>query len=135
MTKDQVNIVMLIDDNATDRFIHKKLLDIYSIGTSILEFEGGRSALDFLRKEAGKPDELPDLILLDISMPEMNGFDFLKHLERLFDGFAKKPLVFMLSSTDDEGDHRRARKNPLVQKMLKKPFSPETLIKAIGEIG
>lgn len=133
MTKDQVDRIMLVDDNATDRFIHKKLLAIYSIGKSVDEFESGRSALDSLKENKANPDLLPDLILLDVLMPEMNGFDFLVHLEHNFEELAKKPLVFMLSSTDDEQDLRRARKSPIVQRMLRKPFSPEALIKALSE--
>ena len=134
MRKDEVNKVMLIDDNSTDRFIHTKLLGIYSIGNEILEFERGKAALDYLRQEKDNPENLPDVILLDVLMPEMNGFDFLVYLEQMYDELAKEPAIFMLSSTDDEQDLRRARKSKIVQRMLRKPFSPEALIKALGDL-
>lgn len=134
MKLEQVNLVMLIDDSQTDRFIHKKLLEIYKIGKEVLEEVGARDALNYLSENSDNPEKLPDVILLDVLMPEMNGFDFLNHFEKIYDGMAKQPLVYMLSSTDDEGDLKRARNISLVQKMLRKPFSPETLINAISEL-
>lgn len=133
MRLEDVKNIMLIDDNPTDRFIHNKLLTIYKIGTDISEYPSGRSALDFFKENKTNADALPDVILLDVLMPEMSGFDFLIHLETLEEELIKKPLVFMLSSTDDEGDIRKARTIPLVKRMLRKPFSPEALLKAISE--
>lgn len=134
MTKEDIKTIMLVDDNPTDRFIHTKLLNIYSIGENILEFQSGRLALDYISQNKETPDSLPDLILLDVLMPEMNGFDFLIHFENLHDDLPKQPLVYMLSSTDDELDLRRARHSKVVQKMLRKPFSPEALIHSISEL-
>lgn len=134
MRPEDVNRVMLIDDNATDRFIHKKLLTIYKIGSSIIEFSSGRGALDFFRENKANSEKLPDIILLDVLMPEMSGFDFLIHLESMDEDLARKPVVYMLSSTDDESDLRKARNISMVKRMLRKPFSPEALIKAISEL-
>lgn len=134
MTKDEVNKVMLIDDNTTDRFIHSKLLEIYSIGKEVLEFESGADALKFLKEHKENSEELPDVILLDVLMPEMSGFDFLVYLEQIFGDLAKKPALFMLSSTDDESDLKKAHRSQIVQRMLRKPFSPDALVKALGEL-
>jgi len=133
MTQEDIKTVMLIDDNATDRFIHRKLLHIYKIGGEVLEQGSGRSALEYLREFKDDESQLPDLLLLDVLMPGMNGFDFLIHLETFYDELGKKPVIFMLSSTDDERDLRRARNSNLVRKMLRKPFSPEALLKALPE--
>ncbi len=134
MTKDQVNRVMLIDDNSTDRFIHTKLLDIYDIGKEVSEFDSGAEALKFLKEKKSNPEELPDVILLDVLMPEMSGFDFLVYLEQFYSELAKKPALFMLSSTDDEQDLKKAHRSEIVQRMLRKPFSPDALVKALGEL-
>ena len=134
MTKEDIKQVMLVDDNPTDRFIHTKLLNIYSIGEKTVEFPAGKEALQFFKENKQNADALPDLLLLDVLMPEMNGFDFLIHFENIYEDLVKKPLVFMLSSTDDELDLRRARNNKLVQKMLRKPFSPDALTNALSEL-
>ncbi len=125
-----VDMVMIIDDNPTDRFVHKKLLEIHKISDSIMEFESGKAALQYLKSTESKAD-FPDIILLDIMMPEMDGFDFMVHFGNLQDRFPKIPLVFMLSSTDDEKDIQRVRNNPLVKKMLRKPFSPDSFKKIL----
>lgn len=134
MNLEDLQHVMLVDDNATDRFIHKKLLSIYKIGSSIYEFSSGKAALEYFRENKSDTDKLPDLILLDVLMPEMGGFDFLFHLESMEDDLAKKPIVYMLSSTDDETDLRQSRSLPMVKRMLRKPFAPEALIKALSEL-
>lgn len=134
MTKDQVHKVMLIDDNSTDRFIHTKLLEIYSIGQEVLEFGSGAEALKFLKENKSSAETLPDVVLLDVLMPEMSGFDFLVYLEQIYGDLAKKPALFMLSSTDDEQDLQKAHRSAIVQRMLRKPFSPDALVKALGEL-
>ena len=134
MKLEDVERIMLIDDNATDRFIHRKLLSIYKIGNTIMEFSSGKSALDFFRQNKANSDKLPTLVLLDVLMPEMSGFDFLIHLESMEEDLSVKPVIYMLSSTDDESDIRKSRAIPMVRRMLRKPFSPEALIKAISEL-
>ena len=126
-----LGIVMIIDDNPTDRFVHRKLLEIHKIADNIIEFESGKAALQHL-KAVETESELPDVILLDIMMPEMDGFDFLVHFANLKDRFDKVPDIYMLSSTDDEKDIQRVRNNPLVRKMLRKPFSPDSFKKLLS---
>ncbi|AEV34485.1 CheY-like receiver domain-containing protein [Owenweeksia hongkongensis DSM 17368] len=134
MNLEEVNLVMLIDDSHTDRFIHKKLLEIYSIGKEVIEFSGAREAIDYLNDAKNEGNKLPDVILLDVLMPEMNGFDFLTSIKSVYPKLVKPPVIYMLSSTDDESDLKRARSIKMVQKLLRKPFSPETLIKALSEL-
>ncbi len=134
MKLEDIQRIMIVDDNATDRFIHKKLLSIYKIGNSVIEFASGKGALDFFRENISSQEKLPDLILLDVLMPEMGGFDFLFHLESMEQDLTKVPIVYMLSSTDDESDLRQSRNITMVRRLLRKPFSPEALIKAISEL-
>ncbi len=134
MRLEDVQRIMIVDDNSTDRFIHKKLLSIYKIGNTVYEFSSGKGALEYFRENVANAEKLPDLILLDVLMPEMGGFDFLFHLESLEQDLAKVPVVYMLSSTDDETDLRQARNIAMVKRLLRKPFSPEALIKAISEL-
>jgi len=134
MTPADIRLVMLVDDSPTDRFIHKKLLEIYKIGEGVVEVNSAREGLNYLNKYKDDAVKLPDVILLDVLMPEMNGFDFLTSLRNLHGKLVKKPVIYMLSSTDDETDLRRARRIKLVEKLLRKPFSPETLVKALSEL-
>lgn len=134
MKLEQVKLIMLIDDSQTDRFIHKKLLEIYKIGAEVIEESSARDALNYFSEHYDGNDRLPDVILLDVLMPEMNGFEFLGHFRKIYKDLGKKPIIFMLSSTDDESDLKKARNNKMVERMLRKPFSPEALIKALSEL-
>lgn len=114
---------MLIDDNDIDLKINAKLISLANIFEEIIICQSGEEALDYLNKHLQTPDLLPDFILLDIQMPEMDGFEFLEYYEN----FPDKRPVAMLSSTLDFGDIKRAEANPYVVKLLKKPLSPNEL--------
>lgn len=129
-----ISSIMLVDDNVIDRLVHRRLLEIHKIGDTIFEFSSGDEALEYLKVNKGNDKKLPDLILLDIMMPGMGGFDFMVHFANLVDQFKKLPLVYMLSSTNDENDIRRVRNNENVIKMLNKPFSPESLVNSLSEL-
>jgi len=116
--------IMLIDDNVTDLFLHERFIAHENIAYEITSFSLAEKALDYLAEQ--KTEEgLPDLILLDIQMPLMNGFDFLHKYEELV--MTNKCPVVMVSSTLDFGDINRAKANPLVLELLEKPLNMKVL--------
>lgn len=118
---------LLIDDNDIDRFIHSKLLVHHKICERVEHCSNAREALSFL--ESCKSNEVPKLILLDLMMPEMDGFGFLEHYTKMVKKFDVVPKLFMVSSTEDDSDMRRARKSEHIVRLLQKPLSP-VLLKA-----
>ncbi len=119
--------IMHIDDNDIDIFLTSKLLKISKITEDINSFTVAKKAVEYIQENAGDKSKLPNLILLDIQMPGMNGFDFL-------DEFAKFPQevidyidIYMLSSTIDHNDLSRAKENPHVIKVLRKPLDVDAL--------
>lgn len=114
--------VMLIDDNIIDLKINSKIILISKLFDDIIQFQSGEEALSYLNKYIDQPDKLPHLILLDIQMPEMDGFEFLDNYKNFPGRLKDKCLVAMLSSTLDFGDIRKAEANPHVIKLLKKPL-------------
>lgn len=125
--------VMLIDDNIIDLKINSKIILISKLFDDIIQFQSGEEALSYLSKYIDQPDKLPHLILLDIQMPEMDGFEFLDSYKTFPNQLKDKCLVAMLSSTLDFGDIKKAEANPHVIKLLKKPLMTaelETIFKA-----
>jgi CheY-like chemotaxis protein len=116
--------VMLIDDNIIDLKINSKIILISKLFDEIIQCQSGEEALSYFTMHSGKLNKLPNLILLDIQMPEMDGFEFLDNYKLLPEEWKTNCLVTMLSSTLDFGDIRKAEANPYVLKLLKKPLIP-----------
>jgi putative two-component system response regulator len=111
--------IMLVDDNATNLTIGKNILiknyDVFTL-------ESGFKLFKVLRRL------LPDLILLDIEMPEMNGYEVIKHL-KASDQYCRIPVIF-LTAKNDSGSELEGLSLGAVD-YITKPFSPPLLIKRI----
>jgi CheY-like chemotaxis protein len=127
------NLVMLIDDNFIDLKINEKIIKITNSFDKIIMCLSGEEALNYLNSNLSNTDALPKFILLDIQMPEMNGFEFLDQYRKLPTAFTDNCKIAMLSSTLDFGDIQRAEANPFVVKLLKKPLIPQTLLEVLEE--
>lgn len=126
-------IIMLVDDNIIDLKINSKLIEITGMFSEIIACKSGQEALHYFSSSANQADKLPTLILLDIQMPEMDGFEFLEHYKKFPSAFKEKCAVAMLSSTLDFGDIQRAQANPHVIKLMKKPLQLIDLKKLAGD--
>lgn len=118
---------MLIDDNEVDLKINSKIITISKLFDEIILCMSGEEALTYFSDHADNEDALPDFILLDIQMPEMDGFEFLEHYKKLPKLIIDKCLIAILSSTLDFGDIKKAEASPYVIKLLKKPLFPKEL--------
>lgn len=114
--------IMLVDDNLIDLKINSKIISISGIFDDIIQCQSGEEALNYFSTHAHEADSLPNLILLDIQMPEMDGFEFLANYKQFPESWINHCFVAMLSSTLDYGDIRKAEASPHVLKLLKKPL-------------
>jgi CheY-like chemotaxis protein len=124
-------VVMLVDDNGIDLYLHRRLLQIAGIAERTLEFSNGAAALEFLKNHENNALEIPEVMLLDIQMPLMNGFDFLVHFEQLPAEIKNRVHIFTLSSTNNQEDLWKLRRNPLVKGILRKPLDDGDLLQAL----
>ena len=121
------NTVMLIDDNELDNFVNKKLIENEHFASQVLVQSSGINALDYLKTHAGNLDEIPELIFLDIMMPDLDGFGFLSEFEKQHDPIKKKSRIVMLSTSESFKDLNRANQNKYVFKFLNKPLNKPVL--------
>ncbi|MGP6086391.1 response regulator [Antarctobacter jejuensis] len=119
-----IGTLMIIDDNVVDQKLYARLIKRSGRVTTLLEFLMATDALEFL----AKPDcPAIDVILLDINMPRMNGFEFLEAATARFGpGFAKAAVIMLTTSISDQ-DRKRAAQFDVVRDYFQKPLLLEHL--------
>lgn len=118
---------MLVDDNDTDNFISKRIIEITKFANRVEVKNSGKSALDYLRENQDNVDNLPNLIFLDINMPIVDGFVFLYEFEKFNDLIKDKCKVIILSSSDNKRDIDKIVNNNHVIKFITKPLTETAL--------
>jgi CheY-like chemotaxis protein len=118
--------LVIIDDNPTDHYIMQRLLhNNYNCKQATYTYDG-RLVLDYLEqnKESSK---LPDIIFLDLDMPELSGWEFLDELET-FNVMSKKRVhVHIMSSSIRSQDVFHSKKYACVDSFMTKPLSRDVI--------
>lgn len=132
--------ILLVDDSEADREYTKIILRRVGGFENVLEAQTGEEALKTFSEYAASGDgPLPTLVLLDINMPRMNGFEFLESLEAMRSQIegrgATMPTVLMLSSSDNPEEKAQSRTFALVADYIVKPISKEVALRIRDEFG
>lgn len=122
-----IGTVMLVDDNDTDNFISKRIIEITKFSSNVIVKNSGKSALDYLVENKESPEAIPDIIFLDINMPIVDGFVFLYEYEKFSNSVKDKCRVIILSSSDNKRDIDKIINNDFVIKFVTKPLTEKTL--------
>lgn len=126
--------IILIDDNEIDLLLHERLITLQQISRTIISFNNANKALEFLSSNITLHRIPPTIILLDIQMPEMDGFEFLEAFDSYPVKIKSQCHIIMVSSSLDHGDINRTNANPLVVKLLRKPLLAKDLRETVLEI-
>jgi len=120
----RLSTVLLIDDDSTTNYLHKHLLTTtMQVAARVLVAENGQEGLNQLAQACAAPvtDTCPQLILLDLNMPVMNGLEFLEVYARL-PAAQRQSLVVLLTTSLPEGQHLLTQHLPLVD-FVEKPLT------------
>ena len=115
--------ILLIDDNEVTQFITRHLLEELQVARQVEICRNAEDALEYL---AG-PAPAPELILLDLNMPGLDGFGFLEQFEKQFRRRKYKPYIAVYTTSAREQDKARAEQFAAVIAYLEKPLNAEKL--------
>jgi CheY-like chemotaxis protein len=123
----KLNKVIIVDDEPTSLFICRKTLELSNVFTQIQTFESPVEALDYLKSvyEKNLVEEIPSLILVDINMPIMNGWEFIEEFKKLPEDKTKNTIINILSSSDSEQDIKKAAGIDKITDYISKPLTVE----------
>ncbi len=122
-----IDLVLLVDDNDTDNFISKRIIEITKFAERVEVKSSGKGALDYLRAHQNNPVQIPSIIFLDINMPIVDGFVFLYEFEKFNELVKNKSKVIILSSSDNKRDIDKIVNNNHVIKFITKPLTEMAL--------
>jgi CheY-like chemotaxis protein len=115
--------VAVVDDDDTFQFITLKAIRSIASNNNVLQFLSGIDAIKFLNENASQPESLPDVLLLDINMPVLDGWMFMEEFTALKNKIQKPISIFMVSSSIDANDIARAKQDKNIADYLMKPIS------------
>lgn len=113
----------IIDDDEAVNFVTKKLLANFDQECEVTTFSKPLEALEKLKVMLDHAEPLPDVLLLDINMPKMNGFEFLQKMRE--EGLSKKVQVIMYTSSVNPEDKKTSSGYDNVIGFMEKPFSAQ----------
>jgi CheY-like chemotaxis protein len=120
----------VVDDDKIYHFLLKNLLKQNNINVNSTFFANGYDAIQFLTENNEDQEILPDIILLDVNMPIMNGWQFLEDYTKLKGTLSKDPVIYMISSSNNEVDINKAGEfTGIVKEYFLKPICKEDLDK------
>lgn len=131
MTGIKINL-LVIDDDDINIFIIKKIIEKTGYNVDMVSKSNGRLAIDYLADIAQNEELFPQLILIDINMPILNGWEFLEAYQKL--SINKRVDMYMLSSSVYENDIERSRTFTAIKGFISKPLSIDKLSELLKSV-
>lgn len=119
---------MLIDDDESVNYYHREILEDMAFADHILIADTASKALSMLEKPEEDECINPDVIFLDLNMPLMCGWDFIERLSLKKDGDASFPLIFILTTSMNVNNLKRAVGSDRITGFFPKPLNEKMLM-------
>lgn len=119
--------VLLIEDDPITIMVCDRIIKMTGFAEQVQSKENGQEAIKYIKSIIEDETTFPEIIFLDINMPVMNGWDFLQEFDALKSKIPALPRIFILSSTVDPEDYKRAEEFGTVAGFISKPLTQEHL--------
>lgn len=125
--------ICIIDDDPLYKLLLKKTIERLNMNIGILTFEDGKQAIEGLSKMNDDSAKLPDIILLDINMPVMDGWEFMAQFIEDKNQFSKPMNIFIASSSIAKHDMEKSRTYTDISGYLVKPIVKKTILELLQD--
>ena len=123
--------ILLVDDDKVTNLLHKRQIAKFKLAASVDVATDGRAALDYLTEREMAGENQPELVLLDINMPRMDGFEFLAEYAALPEGLHQNQTIVMVSTSTLRRDRARAEADVLVKAYEIKPLTSDDFCRIV----
>jgi len=124
--------IAMVDDETLDYEIARRFHERSDLANPFVHFRDGPSFIAYLERSKGGEAPLPILVLMDVNMPRMNGFEVIEAM-RQDETFRRIPVVSMLTSSSDVRDRERAKTSGADNYMVK-PFDPRVYLEFFNSL-
>ena len=125
--------LFVADDNELDLRIIRLNLARNAVFGHVLYFNDGKTLWDYIKSNIDDAVNLPDVIFLDLKMLEMDGWDVLESLEKNYTRFPKPISVYIISTSIDVNERRKAMSYHFVKEFISKPLYRDKIISIAKE--
>jgi CheY-like chemotaxis protein len=126
--------LMLVDDDEIFVFLTKRIIGETNLVNQVKVFGNGRDAIEYMESAAGNPEMLPEVILLDLSMPIMDGWGFIDRYIMLKPRLGKTITLCILSSSVSPHDLDKAKAYSVVSDYIVKPVEKDKFLNIIKNL-
>ena len=126
------NHVMIIDDSEIDVLVSRRLMELTHFASHVTITSSAEEAVDFLKNEVTNAPEAPEVILLDMHLPGMSGFDFIREFKTLPAYILDITKIVVLSAYQKQEEIDKLFENKFIAGQLDKPLTQESLKKLIS---
>lgn len=120
--------ICIIDDDPLYKLLLKKTIERLSMNIDVITFEDGKQAIEGLSKLNENTAHLPDIILLDINMPVMDGWEFMDQFVEDKNQFLKAMTIYIASSSIAKHDIEKSKTYTEISGYLVKPIVKNTIL-------
>jgi CheY-like chemotaxis protein len=121
-------IIWIVDDDLIYQIICNKIIQKSNMFSGYCSFLNGKEAITALKKSLENEETLPDIILLDINMPIMDGWEFMEEMNILKPRISKKITTYIVTSSISFEDKNKSKKFTDILGYFSKPFTVNDLI-------
>ena len=126
--------ICIVDDDNIYQIIVRKIIGKMELFSSFSSYKNGKDAIDALKKAAENNENIPDIILLDINMPVMDGWEFMDEIVSYKSKLNQKIAIYIVSSSIAVQDKDKAKTYAEILGFLSKPITMDALYEIVSEI-